>query len=73
MGASQQWRCAICSRKAYPAGSRLVVDHDHATGAVRALLCSPCNSALGLMGDKPDRLKAAARYLVHYSGEAGAP
>ncbi len=63
MGARQRWRCAICVRPPYPAGSRLVVDHDHGTGHVRALLCSPCNAALGLMGDRPERLEAAARYL----------
>jgi hypothetical protein len=69
MGRAQQWRCAICKRKAYPEGSRLVPDHNHATGDVRGLLCQPCNSALGLMGEKADRLVAAANYLMergHY-------
>ena len=59
----QRGMCAICRRPPYPRGSRLVVDHDHACGTVRGLLCSPCNSALGLMGDKPDRLEDAALYL----------
>lgn len=63
MGRCQRWQCAICGRKAYPAGSRLVPDHNHATGEVRGLLCQPCNSALGLMGEKAERLLAAARYL----------
>lgn len=67
MGREQRWRCAICDRRPYPAGSRLVVDHDHATGTVRGLLCGPCNSALGLMGDKPERLFTAARYLSHHA------
>lgn len=60
----QRWRCAVCERKAYPRGSRLVVDHNHATGEVRGLLCQPCNSALGLMGEKAERLVAAAKYLL---------
>ena len=67
MGRSQGWRCAICDRPPYPEGARLVVDHDHDCGTVRALLCSPCNSALGLMGDKPERLESAARYLSAYA------
>lgn len=39
--------CAICS--AAPNGKRLAVDHNHTTGAVRALLCGPCNTALGVL------------------------
>lgn len=64
MARRQRWRCKVCDRKAYPAGTRLVVDHNHATGEVRGLLCQPCNSALGLMGEKPERLISAAKYLL---------
>lgn len=60
----QRNRCAICERPPYPVGSRLVPDHNHATGEVRGLLCQPCNSGLGLMGEKPERLVAAAKYLL---------
>ena len=41
----------------------LAADHCHRTGKRRALLCSQCNRALGLMGDDPARLRAAADYL----------
>jgi hypothetical protein len=54
--------CAICQRP-NKSGIRLAVDHDHTTGAVRQLLCSPCNTALGLMQDNSDRLRTAAAYL----------
>lgn len=62
MARAQRWRCAICGQ--LPArGSRLVPDHDHDTGQVRGLLCSQCNSGIGLLGDSPARLRAAAEYL----------
>jgi hypothetical protein len=55
--------CAICKTDK-PAGSgRLNVDHDHATGAVRGLLCHSCNTALGGFGDDVERLQAAIDYL----------
>lgn len=44
----QEGRCAIC-RGEDPGGrfGRFAVDHDHATGAVRGLLCMMCNTTLG--------------------------
>lgn len=39
--------CAIC-KKECPSGRNLAVDHDHDTGAVRALLCVVCNRNLGV-------------------------
>jgi hypothetical protein len=51
--------CAIC--KTAPAAH---VDHDHATGAVRALLCFGCNGGLGQFKDDPTFLHAAAYYVA---------
>lgn len=39
------------------------VDHDHLTGAVRGVLCGPCNRALGLVHDSIPTLIALIRYL----------
>lgn len=57
--------CAIC--REVPTGKKgFMVDHDHTTGAVRGLLCSPCNSGIGGLRDKPALLRAAIEYLEHY-------
>ncbi len=39
--------CAICGKPAAEATRRLVIDHDHASGQVRGLLCDSCNIFLG--------------------------
>ena len=44
----------------------LAVDHDHATGAVRALLCSSCNTALGLFNDSIELLAKAREYVLYH-------
>jgi hypothetical protein len=42
----------------------LFVDHSHATGKVRGLLCRPCNFSLGFMRDDPRLTAAATEYLL---------
>ena len=60
--AQQGGLCAIC--KVAPAAH---VDHDHATGAVRALLCFNCNGGLGQFKDNPGLLNAAAYYVEFHT------
>lgn len=51
--------CAICSR---PAGKRrLHVDHDHASGKVRGILCLRCNFMMYAL-DNPDWFEKATKY-----------
>ncbi len=56
---AQGGACAICECT----DRKLVVDHDHKTGEVRGLLCSQCNSAIGLLRDDAEVIVAAAMYV----------
>jgi hypothetical protein len=66
----QKGSCAICSSTLNSSRyTKLAVDHDHKTGKVRGLLCTGCNTALGLMKDSPIRLEKAAEYLKRHGCE----
>lgn len=58
----QNGACAICGG-VNKDGRKLFVDHDHATGQVRGLLCNLCNRGIGNMRDSIKLLRAAADYL----------
>ena len=62
--------CAGCKRKlAHPLNRsmelacRPEVDHDHATGKVRGILCHRCNILLGKIKDNQELLEALIAYL----------
>lgn len=54
--------CEICGGSFRTARDRNI-DHCHATGAVRGVLCNLCNRMLGSAKDNPETLEAAAAYL----------
>lgn len=62
MFAEQDGLCAICKSDPHPVQG-LQVDHCHATGRVRGLLCSKCNRGIGYFKDSPELLRRAAAYL----------
>lgn len=65
--------CAICEgQQTYRGKKALAVDHCHATGVVRGLLCNHCNHALGHAKDDPERLRAMADYLERSRGVVSA-
>lgn len=51
-------KCLICKEV-----KKLFVDHCHATGKIRGLLCGKCNSGIGMLGDNLQRVESAVRYL----------
>lgn len=63
LAAAQGNACAICRTVAEDTWN-MQVDHCHETGKVRGLLCHKCNKGIGLLGDNPERVAAALRYLV---------
>lgn len=86
--AAQDGRCAICMRD-NPGQKGWVIDHDHSCcpvggqrgrstcgACVRGLLCTPCNTGLGMLRDNVVTLDRAIHYLnrdldeltIDYSG-----
>lgn len=60
--------CAICGMPpgARHGGRRLGVDHCHATGKIRGILCSSCNLGIGKFHDDPSLLAKAFSYLTNF-------
>ncbi len=66
----QHGKCAVCESTLNGSRySKLAIDHDHKTGKVRGLLCSNCNTAIGLLKDSPRRCRSAAEYLARHGCE----
>ena len=65
--AAQHGVCAVCfqpeSATFHGKLKQLSVDHDHKTGKIRGLLCSKCNTALGLVDESCERLLSLIAYM----------
>lgn len=59
MRSVQDGKCAICDRST----SRLLIDHCHTKGHVRALLCQTCNTFLGWYERKADTILRFQKYI----------
>lgn len=60
---SQDYRCLICKIHQNDLPKALAVDHCHNTGRIRGMLCSNCNTALGMVKDSIWILKELIEYL----------
>lgn len=71
--AEQGGVCAIC-KEANTGSSQnkfFAIDHDHATGANRGLLCFPCNGFVGKL--ESDKYGPAMLYLAQYNALSSKP
>lgn len=68
MVVEQEGACAVCKKLHDPGRKkgRLYVDHDHATGKVRALLCHNCNCLLGYAKDDTRVMLEAVAYVIKH-------
>lgn len=69
---TQDYKCLICK---LPSDKPLSIDHDHTCcnrkngscgKCIRGLLCSLCNTGLGMFRDDLETLLAAAEYIKNY-------
>ncbi len=58
MKESQSGKCLICQEE-----KKLYVDHNHITNKVRGLLCSNCNTAIGMIGENIKLAHEIIKYL----------
>ena len=63
---AQGRRCPICKSVVPKTKHGWVVDHNHKTGAVRNILCQPCNILVGLAEEDVAILRSAAEYLERH-------
>lgn len=62
MTSEQGGKCLICELE-----RKLVVDHSHANGKVRGLLCRQCNSGIGQLQDSAAIMRRAIEYVIKNS------
>jgi hypothetical protein len=59
----QGFACAICGSGHTGSKNDWHIDHCHATGKIRGLLCNGCNTGLGGFRDNAKIMKSAIKYL----------
>lgn len=67
---AQNYKCAICGLELPTSGHLTHLDHCHATGKIRAFLCTNCNRGLGHFQDSISNLTEAITYLKTHNSSA---
>lgn len=66
---AQEFKCAICKVPHEDSKFKILcVDHNHATGALRKLLCRRCNMIIGNAGESVELLRNMIEYLEVHNG-----
>lgn len=64
---SQKYKCVICHKKYNKKGKMFHVDHCHKTEKVRGILCTNCNTGIGMLKDNVEIMKRGISYLVKHN------
>ena len=63
---AQNTRCKICNVifNSYPeTTTKPCIDHNHKTKKIRGIICTLCNTGIGMFRDSADNLEKAAVYI----------
>jgi hypothetical protein len=63
----QKHQCFICDSPLGKGTGKYAIDHNHTTGALRKILCQPCNAGLGMFKDSIELLCKAIMYLEDHT------
>lgn len=58
--------CASCGSPEPRSKKGWHLDHCHGSKEIRAVLCAPCNVALGMLEENPTRVKQLLEYIEKY-------
>lgn len=68
----QEDKCPICNKHKDILDQSMSVDHCHKTGKVRALLCNPCNAAVGFIQENVENAQRLVQYIkLHKEDQDG--
>lgn len=63
---SQGNKCDICAKQ-FSEKVKMNIDHCHTTGKVRSLLCSRCNTAIGLVFENVEIMNSMINYIKSHA------